>query len=1376
MYKNEKRNENKKESGRQPDLALPKLPPLVTRSSFLESPTHKIHRHHSSVITHVTHSNSSPLQSALTSSPKHSEANIIQLESNTHILSPSYQSDSDTNDNRLAVSRANSIMRIPGSRRPPPPPLPNELSLSPRSPVTSSALKISRKPTILNSEQSNRYSTNSTSTAVESDVLSKSVNSTFTTEPLNNSPSRKLYDFTNDSSSTVITPITSNSKNNFKNSPSPSPHGKQSTLLSKNISPVSTFGSSLQNSVNFYKRPPPSLGGASNSRTTSGTSKVSGSIESVYSDSNYTFNNSNARHSSFNSLLGGRPLDMVPSITTPTQPFSITFLDENKLFQCYAVHRLSDVYEWILKVYFEWFNEFLFGKIEFFKMVQLLLEFQLPKNFEQDTIDSNVDQIIQSLLLQNAVRFESDEDTDSEITIIVSGLDVGGVFTELLPCYSYCDSKYADTDEVISSTLCYSKTCLNRMSNNAPRQKIKLSQIINTSVGLWTDYWKLTSQELQEINPREVQRQSFIFDLIILEERSLNMANAAIEIYGQRYHSDLLPDEPDFEKLAFDVFRPLIELHKEYLLTPIFWKLKTKGKFIDAIGKTYLTWCHEAKNIYLNYATSMAIVHDIIAWEKQHHTKFASWLKEIDNSPEISRSKMYHDVIFFGGFFKSLQNLPVTLNSVLKNTDPTSEDYEYLKLAITEIEHLSAAVDKAHGASSDHRKLMRFSRQLVFHSSTNTTVGYVNLVNSSEASDSNISQDRLDLGLQNPERRLINAGSALKKRDIWIDPVPVYIALLDNYFLITELVVKGSQKKYKLIERPIPIDYLSLEQRKKESGSPSLRDTIQKELKNSNQLVTTPISAVRPHIRNAANTVSKTIHSSTSNTKNSREHTLSNGSIESANENNSSHQFSFKVRNTATNESFTFHLKTEEEKDHWLKSFMTCFKHCNQKLSSHIFKFEILSTQFAYFESEAPVNLPIATEGSEIDKALKIYEKKFKRYSQSEALMLHEQTSTTEGDVRLTAGSQYVKPTTIFCAEHFIYEGKKFYLVATEYGVLMKREDNNSGKFIHILQIHSVKRMEVNIKLGLLFILEGKKLCYFSLTSILAAYYDPGKYIQNGRLIGISVADKVGWFKFAEDFGNSRHLFYERKGNIVLLTPEFDRITKLLKYFKFYKEYKISIGGPGLSLLEIQDIAIFKKCFIVSTTKGVVLFHEHANDEGIFLPSFLNDEEMYFYANQSHIGTNPFKSKVETSSKKNSSKEKMAEYVKKDISNGKTKPIACFKLEHLGSFIIVYDETVVLINSNGQLPNWKKDMLVLDFYCTGVSLYENYLILASDNMVQIYDLNDTNLCLQNLAPIQLIKSKKVQLVSSDNTSKPVVILSHPHIANRQLLLVCDVRR
>lgn len=1086
-------------------------------------------------------------------------------------------------------------------------------------------------------------------------------------------------------------------------------------------------------------------------RDISGLSRVSESIDSCYSYASYTFNDSSARHSSYNSLLGGRPLEAAPSVIVPTHPFNISDLDENKLYQCYSVYRLSDIYEWILKVYFEWFTEYIFGQFEFYQMIQRLLEFQIPANFDQDLIDSNVDRIINSLLIQKAIRFEpniifendeetTEESTISNITVVTAGLDIQGIFTELLPCYSF--------DDTIQNELyikCYSTSCHSRSMTVSKRDAVSYSNIINKSVGVWADYWNLTEENLENINPRDVQKQSFIFDLIILEERSLNMANAAVEIYGKQYDPSLLPDEPNFASLAFDIFIPLINLHTELLLNPINWKIKTKGKFISGIGKLYLKWCHETHDAYINYARAMATVHDIIKYEKKKGSPFAKWLKMIDNSPEITRSKLYHDVIFFGGFFKSLQNLPITLKSILKNTDPSDEDHEYISLAIKEIEKLNEEVDRVHGDAIDHRNLIRFSRQLMFDSrKQQNTTGYSNLstpLSTTEHSNkvNSLIEDKLDLGLLNSERKLIYSGSVYKKKENWLDSTSVYIALLDNYFLITEITVKNNKNWYKLIERPIPIDYLSIEKKKRSKKKESWHTDQSSTNIQTDNIKQTPL------------TVSKTTNFNSTSQRiffNSDINSLASGD---SNNEGDPDTLTFKIRNTATNESFTFITSSIVEKEIWTTSILKTIQKSKERIQS-VVEFEILSTRFAYTEREAPLSLPVAIEGSEIDIALKKYEKKVKK----------------ELNLPLTC--------TISASTMFIYEGKNFLLVACNYGVFLRLENGRDSNFQKVVDCDCVTKIEVNCKLGIFFILNNYNLLYFSLASILGAYYDKNKYISDNTIIGIVIKDKVDCFKFAEDFGNSKHLIFTRKGKVYVLTPEFDRISRQLKYFKEYKQYRLPTGLVNIENISVSKIVCFKKSFVVCTSKGVILFFDEFCDDGIALPIIVDVAEFTESLNKLIFVKSVFHENNPLYSSADILKYQKLKNILNEIYTTGGNPLNCFQLNNGKDFILVYDKVLIKINCHGILGNWKQNVLMLDFYCTNAILFEGYVLLMSESLIQVYDINKAmDIPLQELIPCQIIKGKKIYLLNDDLNDNVVILKSsHPNIPNRQLLLKCNI--
>lgn len=451
------------------------------------------------------------------------------------------------------------------------------------------------------------------------------------------------------------------------------------------------------------------------------------------------------------------------------------------------------------------------------------------------------------------------------------------------------------------------------------------------------------------------------------------------------------------------------------------------------------------------------------------------------------------------------------------------------------------------------------------------------------------------------------------------------------------------------------------------------------------------------------------------------------------------------MRNTATNESFTFSTNSIEERDSWVASLVSCFKIHQANNNHRVFTLTCLADMFSYEEGQAPINLPVAHEGSAIDCALKTY------YS-----------NTPPSKVDVSAD--------VRCAVHMQHEGRIFTLCATSYSIFMASADSpNSWK--RILTLNKTTRLQVNNRLGLLFVLTDRKLCYFNIPSIICTYYGIDEYLPEKQITGIVLQEKVGYFKMTDDFGNSRQLFYERKGKITVLTPEFDRLTKRFKYFKYYKEYRMPGSSNGLVSVEVKDIAVFAKSFVVCSSKGALLFNESFNDSGISLPTFFNDKSMA--SHQHHFTHHAFKSYKETYSKLDSSKLKMAEYVKTDILNRKTTCVACFQLSD-DDFVIIYDEAVLRINRNGEIPDWKYDILVLDFYCSAASFTEEFLILFGENLVQIYDLNYAGNILNNkiskLTPVQIIKGKKIKLLHPEYTENPIMILSHPSIPGRQLVL------
>lgn len=1075
------------------------------------------------------------------------------------------------------------------------------------------------------------------------------------------------------------------------------------------------------------------------------------------------------RTTSVSSYSGSKPLAQVPSVSMPTQLFKIDLLEEHHVKECVDVSSMNEIYQWLLKIYFEWFSDYLFDKLIFFQIIQILIEFHMTAKYNEAFINKNVDQIIESLLKQKAIKFEkglSNEllmndnlnnsvysgshrnlsvltGDDDELTIITPGLDVFGVLPELTGCF--CCQRFV-TD---SKYKCYSFTCSKfNINENSTQVSGNLSQNITSShkklkngtIGVWSEYWNLTNEEIQSIPPLELKKQSFIFDLIILEERSINLANAATEIYGKQFYSSLLPKDPNFEDKAFGIFAKMANLHKAYILDPLYEKLNNDGKFINTVGEIYLRWVSNASKLYFEYTECMGYVNEVFEWEKaQPSSSFKKWIQEIEETPEIKMSKLYHDVIFLGGFFKSLQNLPLTLSSILKCITPEHDDYEFITIALEEIRALSNAVDKLLGITSDRCRILRINRQLVMNKHIK---GKLDVLSDGQKRDllTQVNQDeateKLELRLNEKQRKLLCEGEVLKKKDFYRPPnvashTKCLLFLFDNILLICEKVIKNGQYYYKLIERPIPIDYLNLESKF-----------------NVNQ------------------------------------------SLE------------FKIRNIATNESFSFLVPSTDILLRWTTSISSMLQMYNHnKEDPIIFKLKCVNDSFYYKDKKHSQSLTVPTKKSALDYALKhVYNKNGSLEENDEENLFSFYGNAQDDQDTFDDSNERFLSADVIRYLSFNFENLKYRLITTTSGIYlkstaekdqsMKKNGNRLGGWKLVCKVSNIEKIELCPMINFFIVLDAKGMLYYiSCQSLIISYnkhvYDQNyKMIQNSSkddeaVIGIVINDKVDDFNIADDLENSIQLCYQRKGKVICTIPEYDFSSNSIGCFKVHKSYKLPSGhhltvnkntsaAPNYIPTFVgnkHQITYFKESFIVAhSSKGFLLYNTVFNVNGMSLPHFPDVLIEPNYESEK-------KDEIVTLEKL--SKEKLLLNRVQEIMRGKISAIKSFMIHSGKNIVFVYSNTVVLVNNSGYVVNGIKDVLMIDFNINSCEMHGDYLILCGDNLVQIYDLNQQLLVeapMSEISLCQIVKGKKMRIISSEITSKPVLLMSHPLIVGKQLVL------
>lgn len=280
-------------------------------------------------------------------------------------------------------------------------------------------------------------------------------------------------------------------------------------------------------------------------------------------------------------------------------------------------------------------------------------------------------------------------------------------------------------------------------------------------------------------------------------------------------------------------------------------------------------------------------------------------------------------------------------------------------------------------------------------------------------------------------------------------------------------------------------------------------------------------------------------------------------------------------------------------------------------------------------------------------------------------------------------------------------------------------------------------------------------------------------------VIGIVINDKVDDFNIADDLENSIQLCYQRKGKVICTIPEYDFSSNSIGCFKVHKSYKLPSGhhltvnkntstAPNYIPTFVgnkHQITYFKESFIVAhSSKGFLLYNTVFNVNGMSLPHFPDVLIEPNYESEK-------KDEIVTLEKL--SKEKLLLNRVQEIMRGKISAIKSFMIHSGKNIVFVYSNTVVLVNNSGYVVNGIKDVLMIDFNINSCEMHGDYLILCGDNLVQIYDLNQQLLVeapMSEISLCQIVKGKKMRIISSEITSKPVLLMSHPLIVGKQLVL------
>ncbi|KAI5953532.1 TUS1 [Candida jiufengensis] len=590
------------------------------------------------------------------------------------------------------------------------------------------------------------------------------------------------------------------------------------------------------------------------------------------------------------------PLDL------PDLPFNTSSLQAQHFETCRDIWSLSKLFKWCCKLQI-WLKGSSVSKQELKKAIIRLIAFH-RSDISLDVLTRNSQAVFDSFSFNQAIEVvelsKPNINGDRSVVLFNEDVYVSGVLPGLTECYS----PIPHTKEEESSMTCYSTMChFSRMMNL--ERKMRTMNIKEIVLGNdWAAHWRLTIDDLRDLNPALIKRQSLIFDLLRYEQTFIQRAKCFVEIVGpefvkaaRNYLGSNSSKIKSFEEDVLKTSKKILAIHQEQLFEPLLKILISEGKFIKnviEIVSIYTDWAKEVRPHLVKYMNNMPMIEDLLSLPN-----LKSYIdNKIGQLPKVKELKVNVPILFISTFNSRYQQIPLQIMDIQKKYEENEPEYFLLKQASDEIKKLGSKINDSKKLADNVHAIEQLKTQLSWKSSLRQT----------------------NLNLNSMNRKFICRGDLTRRTDLKFTTQINHLILLDNFIIITERLKnsKPNGALYKISDYPIPIDFLMFEEKIVNFSS-------------SIKLSSSPI------------------------TKNSRK------SLDDVEEDI---QYSIKLRYAGkSRHSYTFTCKTEREKNDWINYLTTAKSNMNKRLFNNLaFKPKIISTTcFAYEQNNKITKLQIVT-------------------------------------------------------------------------------------------------------------------------------------------------------------------------------------------------------------------------------------------------------------------------------------------------------------------------------------------------------------------------------------------------------------------------------
>lgn len=668
----------------------------------------------------------------------------------------------------------------------------------------------------------------------------------------------------------------------------------------------------------------------------------------------------------------------------------------------------------------------------------------------------------------------------------------------------------------------------------------------------WATFYKLKKGDIEGINPKEVERQNILHEIVQGEDNYLANIDVVRHIYRDRLASSQPPViSPKrlnrFLKEVFGKIDAVKAANAEHLLPQMKYRQQEQGPWIVGFSDIFREWIRKAKQAYIEYAAAFPYASFLIRQESDKNILFRTFLDE-------ARAHKMSNKLSWDTFLKvpitRLQHYTLLLGTVLKRSTVDNEEKKNLQIAMDEIKAVTLECDARVAEMTRKVSLTDLQTKLILRPG----------------------MQRVPLNLDHLGRELIHRGDLQRMggtRFTWQD---THALLFDHYLVIakkyTVREADGVTKseKYDVSRLPIPMDLLALES---EDDDPVVKAAVRGIVVSSDaRLGRIPYSS-SPGPGTLQHTSTSNSLGST-NTGSSGKTMVNTTSIDSAKDEKV--MFPFRIKHLGK-ETYTLYAPTAQNRAEWCdKIILAKTRHAAALFAQNAepFRLQVMADSAFAYESGAPAQKNIIIKGTPLDRSIEEVEKLFADKGRPPPICR----------AKVNCATAFQQPY-----------GKSMVAVGTDIGVYICEYGNPRG-WQKVIQIPRVTQIAVLEAFSIMLLISDKSLIAYHLDAVCPV---GGMSVANSDSMRrapqkLSGARDIGFFATGVMKDRTLVFYKKREGlssTFKVLEPVYQKSTEKksrlfrsgrTEFFREYDEFYIPTECYGINL--------FHSSLAISTAKG----------------------------------------------------------------------------------------------------------------------------------------------------------------------------------------------